>query len=460
MDRGEGIKILNDIEGSNGKYDAIVLGAGVSGLVAASLLIERGFKSVIIVDTYQDVGGNHIDVKVGDYSFDIGTFIFQDDSPFLRHFPDLISLYTNISPTISRVTPAGSIHAYPISPGAEILAAGPLAWWRIGMSLLLGRLTRRSKRNAADFLHFWIGKRLAAITGVENYIRRFYGVPADQIDINFAEKRMGWISDAASLKKRLARLMGYKDPWNTTQSFVRPQQGFAYLYTAAIDRIEKAGGVIRLGQDLQRIRRTSNNFVLSTSEGDIEANEIVSTIPLHNALALCDLPQAFSLPTLSLTTLLFSFEGKRGFDTYILYNFSDAGDWKRLTMSSDAYGLVAQREYFGVEVNHHDMTAAESSDVRAKRDAEAFMADMQEKNLFIGDLRYEGYHELKNAYPVYVHGAAEQAAQAIAVLKNFGICSIGRQGGFDYLPTARQTTLVVEEALLGNHGPYDNSPLK
>jgi protoporphyrinogen oxidase len=450
---------LSETESLPKKYEAIVLGAGISGLVTAILLIRQGYKSIIIADTYESIGGNHIDIKIGEYTFDVGTFIFQDDSPLLRHFPDIVSLYTTISPTVSRVTPRGSIHAYPISPGAEILAAGPVEWLRIAISLVLGRTTRRSRRNAADFLHFWIGRRLAAISGVENYVRRFYGVPADLIDINFAEKRMGWIADAASLKKRLARLMGYKDPWNTTQSFVRPREGFAHLYKAAGDRIAQGGGVIRLGQHLLGIRRIDDHFMLSTSDGEIEADEIVSTIPLHQTLALCGLPNLYPLPTLTLVTLFFSFEGERGFDTYILYNFSDSGAWKRLTMFSDAYGRIGGREYFGVEINHDGGAPAASSEAAAKQDAEAFMADIRDKGLFKGDLKLEGHHILNNAYPVYVHGAAEHAAQAIAALKAFGIRSIGRQGGFDYLPTARQTTLVVEEALLGRHGPYDNQPI-
>ncbi len=422
------------------------------------LFIKQGQSSVSLIDSYPQVGGNHIDVQVGAYTFDVGTFIFQNESPLLRHFPDLVPLYTEVSATISRVTPAGAVHGYPISAGAEIFGAGPLEWLRIAASLAWGRLTRRSKQNAEDFLHFWMGRRLAAITGVENYVRRFYGVAADQIDIKFAEKRMEWIADGASLKKRLARLMGYKDPWGHSPSLVRPREGFATLYQPAADRIRLSGGVIHLGQALKSLRRDGDHFVLSTAQGDFVAKKVVSTLPLHQALALCGLRQLYALPTLSLTTLMFSFEGIRGFDTYILYNFSEAGSWKRITMFSDAYGRVEGREYFGVEINHDGADAEGPSEERAEQDAANFVADMAEKGLFRGDLRLETYHVLHNAYLVYMPGAAEQAAQAIAALEAFCIRSIGRQGGFDYLPAARATTLTVEEALLGQHGPYTYNP--
>jgi hypothetical protein len=52
-----------------------------------------------------------------------------------------------------------------------------------------------------------------------------------------------------------------------------------------------------------------------------------------------------------------------------------------------------------------------------------------------------------NAYPVYTDKLDEQAADAIAALRTLGIESFGRQGGFDYQPTARDTTLKAEAAL-------------
>ena len=67
--------------------------------------------------------------------------------------------------------------------------------------------------------------------------------------------------------------------------------------------------------------------------------------------------------------------------------------------------------------------------------------------MFRGDLKLEGSHVLTNAYPIYSKGAAQNAAQAIARLKSFGIESIGRQGGFNYQPTARVSTIDVETAI-------------
>ena len=44
--------------------------------------------------------------------------------------------------------------------------------------------------------------------------------------------------------------------------------------------------------------------------------------------------------------------------------------------------------------------------------------------------------------------SAERAERAVAALSDFGIESFGRQGGFDYQPTARVSTLKAETMLL------------
>ncbi len=68
--------------------------------------------------------------------------------------------------------------------------------------------------------------------------------------------------------------------------------------------------------------------------------------------------------------------------------------------------------------------------------------------LFAGDLRLEGSDVVSNAYPVYADKADQRAAKVIAELRMLGIESIGRQGGFDYQPTAHDSTLRAEAALI------------
>ncbi|CAN7254973.1 FAD-dependent oxidoreductase [Bosea sp. LjRoot90] len=427
------------------RCDVIVLGAGVSGLVSASVLAQQGCRRIIVVDEYPHIGGNHIDWSSGDYTFDIGSLIFQDDSPLLQHFPELLPLYVPIRPRWARLNPQRLITAYPISVKDDILRAGSLEVARILASAAYARLFKRRMRNAREFARHWIGARLLHRSGLDAYMTRFYGIASDQIGIELARKRMQWISEHASLRAMLGRLRRTKPSAPTNCQLARPREGFAALYAHAAATLSARGVSFLMGTKLDRIEKLGNRFVLFREGRAIVADRVVSTIPIPQLQALCNLPVSQELETITLLALYFSFDGARGFDEEIIYNFSYDGAWKRLTMYSDFYGRAHGRQYFGVEViaNHIGKSVAQ---------AEAdFRTHVAVNGLFLGDLRLEGSQFLDNAYPVYRNGADESAAEAVKALKAFGIESLGRQGGFNYQPTARVSTIEAEAALRSAH---------
>jgi protoporphyrinogen oxidase len=192
---------------------------------------------------------------------------------------------------------------------------------------------------------------------------------------------------------------------------------------------------------MKAIDKADGRFRFPLDEALVSSDRLVSTIPLHRAEALCGMSSEEELETITLLSLYFSFSGKRGFAQPILYNFSHEGGWKRITVYSDFYGRVDDREYFTAEViaNHvgHSAELAEDD----------FRKHVSANGLFDGDLRLEGSQMLENAYPIYSNGAEQRAARAIRALKDFGIESFGRQGGFNYQPTARVSTHEAEAAL-------------
>jgi protoporphyrinogen oxidase len=192
-------------------WDAIILGAGVTGLVAASVLHRQGLKRVLVIDEYDRLGGNHIHRHIGPYTFDIGPQIFQDDSPLMAHFSELLAIYHPVTIDISRIAPGGDVRAYPFSLREDVVSAGPVEWIRLLASLAWARVPPVRIANAADYARYWIGPRVFDRSGLAHYIERFYGAKASEIDKVFAEKRMPRIADAASLRKRIAKLLGAKE---------------------------------------------------------------------------------------------------------------------------------------------------------------------------------------------------------------------------------------------------------
>lgn len=422
-------------------FDVIVLGAGISGLVAAAIFSGEG-KRVVVVDEYGHVGGNHMDwsSKEG-YTFDVGSLIFQDDSPLLRHFPELLERYVPVKPSWGRLNPQGKITLYPISIRDDILAAGPLGVARIFASVLHARIFRRRMENARDFARYWIGAYLLHRSGLGTYMQRFYGIPAEEIDLDLARKRMLWIAEYASiinLSRRFLKRKQIGGPKN--RQMARPREGFEALYTLARRKLENRGVVFTLSAERLRLHKASKGYDLSAEGETFSAERVVSTVPISVAERICGNAQTSGLKTITLITLYFSFFGEKGFSQAIIYNFSHDGAWKRLTVYSDFYGRVGNREYFAVEVIAGDATSCEEAEADFRKHVRA-------NHLFLGDLKLEGSHVLTNAYPIYSKGAAQDAAQAIARLKGLGVESIGRQGGFNYQPTARVSTLDVERAV-------------
>jgi protoporphyrinogen oxidase len=425
------------------EFDALVLGAGISGLTSTSVLLRQECRSVLVVDEYPAPGGNHIDCGIGDYTFDVGSYVFQDDSPLLDHFPDLLSLYIPITPTWARLTPSGIVTRYPISIRDDVLLPGPIEWMRILCSLIVSRLFFRSIQNAKDFATYWIGARLMRRSGLEYFLDRFYGVPAEEIDVVFAEKRMLWIREHATLRNFIHRLIVPSEKSRVNRQLARPKQGFEFLYRRATARLERDGATFLLGVKMHRIERRFGKFVVEFDDRRVTAKRLVSTIPLDRIQNLCGLSSEEQLRTVTLITLFYSFSGERGFTDCILYNFSKEGLWKRLTVHSDFYGKSNGREFFSVEINSGPVNGDVSE---ADRD---FRKHVGENGLFSGDLRLEGSHTLLNAYPIYTAHADMRAKQVVAKLRKLGVESLGRQGAFDYQPTARDSTLKAEIALRG-----------
>ncbi len=432
-------------------WGTIVLGAGTSGLTAGSILTARGRAAgpVLLLDEYPEIGGNHTSVAINGYSFDIGSFFFSENSPFLAHFPDLLPRYENQDHgtySVARITPKIKLAAYPADFKNDVFGQGITMPLRYLGSALYGRIFLDENRSAEDFACYWIGERFFRDSGLRFYMERLFGENPAGIESCFAHKRMRWVKRNAQiggLLKTLARHAVQHSPKPRSRQLVRPRAGFPSLYNVAADRLKAQGTEIRLGAKLTRISGCAGSgFQIELEDGTgLACRQIVSTIPLSRTLPLCGLPTPDQLRAASLLTLFISTSGDRGFAANVLFNFSEEGQWKRLTMHSDFYGKVHGREYFSVECIMNG-----TGDAPAARFGE-FKMLVRKAGLFPGDLRLEGHRITDNAYPVYRQGATAAAEAAIAQLRRIGILSFGRQGGFDYQPTSVISTIEAKRQL-------------
>ncbi|MGT2481336.1 hypothetical protein ACU4GR_26565 [Methylobacterium oryzae CBMB20] len=240
-------------------------------------------------------------------------------------------------------------------------------------------------------------------------MKRFFGVPADGVDLEFAEKRMLWIKEHARPRVLLRYVRRHRATGPTNRQLARPRAGFTALYEVAAGTLRQRGTVFHLGQKIASITRRGTRFEVLTDRSRVTARRLISTIPINRALELCGIREDPRLPSVTLISLYFSFSGHRGFDCSILYNFAHDGAWKRLTMYSDFYGHVDGREYFGVEV-----IAAHAGNCVSTAEQD-FRAHVAKNRLFVGDLICEGSQVVPCAYPIYTGaGPSEGVPRALA----------------------------------------------
>ena len=445
MGMGRGLERLGH---DSDHYDYIVLGAGVAGLVAAHRLAAEGRGRILVVDEYDAPGGNQVSRNIGDYSFDIGAFYYPQNAQFFRLFPQCLEPCLSARIPISRVTPKGQVVGYPVAFRDDLLMRGPWFWARALWSMGQSRLQGRAFASAEDYARYYAGDFLYRELGLQIYMQRFYGVAPSDIDVKFAEARMQAVRRlgspaewyASGVAKYRKKRSGVARP-PQRPPVVRPLEGFGRMYWPAVEQLQASGVEFRFGVELRRLTKRREQWHLEAQGCSYRAAALVNTIPVRRISELLGLSLAQGLHTSDLQSLYFSFAGDRRFSAAILYNFSPCGEWKRLTMHSDHYGMRGGRAYFSVEV------PVFKRQVSAAALAEDFCKSVRRYGLFAGDLELEGDDYLQHAYPALVrgsHGAVQRARRALTEL---GVISVGRQGYFEYLPTGPQVVAQVRSLM-------------
>lgn len=411
--------------------DVVILGCGISGLVVARILSRQGLQ-VMLIDQYPEAGGNHISKTMEGMSFDIGAIHFNSEDIVFDHFPELKARCVEARITTQKLSADLRIRRYPLE-ASDLLDRGLWFAMRTFASLVRGRLTRRPVANAGDYVERRIGSFFFEKSGLRNYVERLFGCDPAEIDAEFGERRLGWLTRRSSLRHGLQRaraLLRSKPATRATtspSSLLRPAEGFADYYRSAVTTLRRDGVNVQLGVTLASIGRENGRMRLATSIGAVSAARLISTLPLRLTSALAGLTPP-DLKSVDLMSLFVAYRGPRTFSGGVLFNFHDRGDWKRLTMFSDFYGRQHGWDYFTAEIPIRD----------DQLDGELlygrFAQDIAAAGLFSGPLRLVGHHRLGEAYPLLDRGCGARRAAAIELLQGAGIECIGRQGRFEYIP--------------------------
>lgn len=425
--------IFNTTDVTHRFSDAVVLGAGVSGLAAAYDLVQAGL-SVIVIESGQSCGGMHRSQNIGNFTFDSGSVFFEDTHPFLNMFPEIASSFLPVFRRQARITPEGSVLHYPFDFN-EVMSWPLRTRLRIARDIAGQRLFNNVPEDAEAFSCRRIGQTAYEASGLKNYISRFHQEDPSRIDVMFASRRMNFLQKETRLRsiaRTLLRRMAGRSPLARPrrQLLVRPREGFEVMYGEIRRQLEARGVRFMLDSKVTKISRPTNRFQIETPTGVVTAAHVVSAIPL-DTLHQTVFGEGTSLESLDLMTLFIRASDIPGFDGNVLFNFHDRGRWKRATIYSRIYGRADDSEYFAVEI-----TRRKSDTMDAQAAFEEFRQDVAGMGVFSDDLTLVGSDIIEDAYPLYHKGCATELNEAMSRLTDFGIVPVGRQGRFAYLPVS------------------------
>ncbi|ADE85685.1 FAD-dependent oxidoreductase [Rhodobacter capsulatus] len=423
----------------------LVIGGGIGGLAAADALARAGHR-VVLLEAGDWLGGMHHSVEIGPYSFDLGAIFYEETAALFDLAPGLRDLCPQVQRVQCRIDPEGTLCHYPIElrdlrrwPRARL--AGAVA------AMLAARLLLRRDGTLERACVNRLGPVFYRGTGLRDYVARFNVSPPEAIDEEFFVDRMRFVhrqTDFAAMARagwnglrHGAFRVKPRDPLR-----VRPRAGYGVLFERIRAQLEAAGGRVVLQAPVTRIEReASGRMVVTSPAGRFRVATVVGAAPL-DTLHRAVFGTESGFESLSLMTLFVSAGRFAPGAGTLLFNFHGAGRWKRATFYSRIYPDPAiTREYFSVEATLLPGEALSPETVFAEFAAQCLRLGLAE------DLRLEGAVTTPQAYPLYRPGQLARRAAVLERLVQAGVLPVGRQGRFEYLPTASGVVRRVQEEL-------------
>ena len=411
----------------------IILGGGIAGLTAARHYADTG-ASVVLLEAQDHLGGAHSSRDIGPYTFDLGSIFYEDTAKLFDLAPGIRTLCTPAKRIQRRITPDGQVYHYPIEP-KDLLRWPRLRLAQAVCAMLWARVSRARDGTLNGACLARLGPVFFQETGLRNYTLHFNGVPPEQIGEAFYDERMKFVHHATKLGRAVRsawRSLRGKAFRKTPRARlrIRPRVGYHVLFDQIAADLREHRVEIVTSAEVQRITGAPGPMQVVTSKGTFIGDQVIGAMALeglHQACTGCP----SGLKTLDLLSLFVSAESVSTEAGTVLFNFHAEGGWKRATFYSRLYPDPSiDREFFTVEI---------TVPPEKTQDPETAFERLRAHWTTLGlarDMRLEGAHLSPGAYPLLLPGQGGKVQEALDRVTAAGVLPVGRQGRFEYLPTA------------------------
>ncbi len=421
-------------------YKIAVLGGGVSGTVLSKEISSRTSCIVDLYERSKSLGGLNKSIRIEKMIFDIGPFIFWEPFELFETFPSLKNHFIPVDLKIMSITPGGKYDKYPVSILGYLKNNGIFVFVLSVVDLMFSKIKYRKKETVSSYIKFYTGNIIYEKSGLKYYVERFYGLKDDDISLSFAQQRLNMIKDYSPfryLKKIFRTITSKKD---NRSAIVRSKEGFSVVYERIGDELKKLGVKVRLNADTTKINKTEcGKFKITANGKERYYDHVISTIPIPSMISLIGGGDDLRLRTLKLLTLFYTGDIKQ--NASIIYNHTEKGMWKRITVYSKFYGTKDNLDYLSVGITFEKL-----SDNLISKARNDFEKHIEELSLFNDTPVFLGSVITDDAYPLFKKDMEDDIEECRNKLTSFGVDIVGRQGNFEYLFTSNAAVKAKELA--------------
>lgn len=269
----------------------VIVGAGPAGLTAAVELVRRGV-APLILEADDQVGGISRTVERDGWRFDLGghrffTKVQRVDAFWHSVLPEDDFM---LRPRMSRIFYNGRFYDYPLRAFNALRNLGIVEAVRCVASYCWARVSPPK-----DQSHFegWVAARFGwrlYRTFFKTYTEKVWGIPADEIQADWAAQRIKNLSLAkAVINALMPKGRNSTEVTSLIEQFKYPKLGPGMLWEASARIAQNGGARLLMQQRVEGIRRTAGGQLQVTygSGAVAVADSIISTMPInHLALAV------------------------------------------------------------------------------------------------------------------------------------------------------------------------------
>jgi protoporphyrinogen oxidase len=416
-----------------------VLGGGLTGITLAHLLKKRG-EEVVVLEREQEIGGLCRSRADQGFTFDIGGshIIFSRDGEVLSFMQDVLGENRDERSRNTKIFYKGRYVKYPFENGLYQLPQDDCFFCinefvKNLIAVEKGELS--PPENFREWIYYTFGRGIAE-TYMVPYNEKIWNFPTEQMSLHWVDGRI----PRPPMEDIIKSAIGIETEGYTHQSV------FSYPVTGGIEALVHA--IARPVRDIvipefpvRRIRVQDGKYRISDGRREIEADRIISTIPLQALLPCLEAvpPEVQSaVDGLRYNSLCCVFIGLRTpvpDYSWLYVPDPDLGHFNRISFPSNFSTTVTPegRASILVEVTYNEGDRV--SGMNDRQITDHVIEGLMKMNL-IGDPRdvvYTGVERQQYAYVVYDLDYLHNIETIKSFCREQGIHLVGRFSEFEYL---------------------------